>query len=61
MTKLTRRGDKAKDVLDVTQLLAAVRDAGGGLELGEVRRLLAGRAEALSLLDDIDRALEEER
>ena len=39
-TKLTRRGDKAKDLFDVTQLLAALADAGRSVDLEKVRRLV---------------------
>jgi len=52
-TKLTRRGDKAKDLFDVTQLLAALADAGRSVDLEKVRRLVAGDAQALALLEEI--------
>jgi hypothetical protein len=54
-TKLSRRGDKAKDILDVAQIVEALADAGLALDLDRVRALVAGRPEALVLLDEISR------
>ena len=54
VTKLTRRGDKAKDILDLVQLFAAARDAGRALNLRAVRGLLADRPDALGLLDELE-------
>jgi hypothetical protein len=54
VTKLTRRGDKAKDIADVTQLLAAARDAGRSIDIDAIRRLLEERPEALELLREIE-------
>jgi len=59
-TKLTRRGDKAKDILDVTQLLAAVRVAERTVDLGAVRDLVRQHPDALALLDEFARRLAEE-
>ncbi len=58
-TKLTRRGDKAKDILDVTQVLAALSDAGRRTDLEAVRRLVADRPEALRLLEEIVQVVQE--
>ncbi|MBN2497480.1 MAG: nucleotidyl transferase AbiEii/AbiGii toxin family protein [Deltaproteobacteria bacterium] len=58
-TKLTRRGDKAKDILDVTQLLAALHDAWQTADLERLRRLVAQRPDALQLLAEIEQAIEE--
>jgi hypothetical protein len=60
-TKLTRRGDKAKDLVDVTQLIAAADDAGQTLDLDAVRTLVSDREDALGLLDAmIGRTLEQQ-
>lgn len=53
VTKLTRRGDKAKDMVDVVALLAAAGDAGHAVEIDAVRAMLGNNAEALGTLDDI--------
>ena len=60
VTKLTRRGDKAKDIADVTQLLAAATAGGRTIDLGAVRRMLTDRPEAQDLLAEIERTLVEE-
>jgi hypothetical protein len=57
VTKLTRRGDKAKDIADVTQLLAAATGVGRTIDLAAVRRMLANRPEAQELLVEIERML----
>ncbi len=59
-TKLTRRGRQAKDILDVTQILAAVSAARRTVDVGTVRRLVRGDAAALGLLDEITRRLAQE-
>ncbi|HEY3355298.1 MAG TPA: hypothetical protein VGQ83_18765 [Polyangia bacterium] len=59
-TKLTRRGNMAKDILDVGELLAAAREAGRSVDLAQVRPLVAGRPGALDLLDQIATRLEDE-
>ncbi len=59
-TKLTRRGDKAKDILDVTQLLAALADTGRHLKIERVRELIGERPDALNLLDELARRVEGE-
>ena len=59
-TKLTRRGDKAKDVLDVTELLASARDADRAVDLDVVRGLVQGQTEAITLLDEIAERIQEE-
>ena len=59
-TKLTRRGDKAKDVLDLTELLASARDAHRAVDLAMVRRLVEGQPEALSLPEEIAERIEED-
>ena len=61
VTKLTRRGDKAKDILDVAQILAAARDTGHSIDLEAVRRMLAGNPEAIPLLDEIQQSTGEEQ
>lgn len=53
VTKLTRRGDRAKDVLDLVQIFAALRDAGRGADLGKVRSMVSERPDAVGLLDEI--------
>lgn len=53
VTKLTRRGDKAKDILDLTQLLAALRDAQRSVDFARVRDLVGNRPDALALLDEL--------
>lgn len=53
VTKLTRRGDKAKDLFDLAQILTAARDVGRWPDLEAVRATLAGRSEALALLAEI--------
>lgn len=59
-TKLTRRGDKAKDILDVVELLAAARDAGRHVDLTAMRGFVGDRPEALSLLEEAERRTREE-
>jgi hypothetical protein len=59
-TKLTRRGDKAKDIVDVTQLLAASRDAGRIIVVATVHRLVGGRPDARALLAGLEQELSEE-
>jgi hypothetical protein len=60
-TKLTRRGDKAKDLIDVANLMAAASEAGRAVDLNAVRRMVQGRPEAIALLDEIaDRDRDEE-
>jgi hypothetical protein len=59
-TKLTRRGDKAKNIVDVTQLLAASRDAGRIIVVATVRRLVGGRPDARALLAGLEQELSEE-
>lgn len=54
-TKLTRRGDKAKDLLDVGQLMAALTEAGKALDFARVRELVGADLEALVLLDELER------
>jgi hypothetical protein len=58
VTKLTRRGDKAKDMLDVAQLLAAAREAGRVIDYDAIRRLAAGHPEAMALLEEVRRDVE---
>lgn len=60
-TKLTRRGDKAKDLLDVTRLANALRDANRRVNLDVVRALVAGRADAIALTDELESLIAEER
>ena len=60
VTKVTRRGDKAKDLLDVNEILGALRDAGQQVDLANVRLLVQGDAEARALIDQMDAALSEE-
>lgn len=55
VTKVTRRGDKAKDLVDVAQLLEALKAAGKALDFGAIRSMLAGRDEALLVMDEIER------
>lgn len=50
VTKLTRRGDKAKDIVDLTQILAALGASGRIVRLEEVRRAVKDQPEALDLL-----------
>jgi hypothetical protein len=57
-TKLTRRGDKAKDLIDVEQLVAALRDVGRTVDLAPARRLVARDVAARELLDDLAQRLE---
>jgi hypothetical protein len=52
-TKLTRRGDKAKDLIDVGELLASLSEAGRNLEIEDVRGLLRGGTEAIALLEEL--------
>jgi hypothetical protein len=59
-TKLTRRGDKAKNIVDVTQLLAASRDAGRIIVVATVHRLVGGRPDARALLAGLEQELSEE-
>lgn len=59
-TKLTRRGDKAKDLLDVTNLVAALSEAKRSLDVRAVRRFVRDDAAALSLLEEIRLELEDE-
>lgn len=54
VTKLTRRGDKAKDLLDVTELWAAAESAGAAVDVSAVRRMLQDRPDALALLDELE-------
>jgi hypothetical protein len=60
VTKLTRRGDKSKDLLDVYELLQAARVEGVAPDLTTVRTLVAHRPDALALLDEIERARHDE-
>ena len=60
VTKVTWRGDKAKDLLDVNEILGALRDAGQQVDLANVRLLVQGDAEARALIDQMDAALSEE-
>jgi hypothetical protein len=53
-TKLTRRGDKAKDLVDVTRILDAARVAGRPLDRRRVGELVGRDAEALALLGEIE-------
>jgi hypothetical protein len=52
-TKLKRRGDKAKDLIDVGELLASLSEAGRHLAIEDVRGLLRGGTEAIALLEEL--------
>ncbi|MBI2378630.1 MAG: hypothetical protein HYV07_31830 [Deltaproteobacteria bacterium] len=56
-TKLTRRGDKAKDLVDLEQLASAMRSADVRLDRDAVERLLGDDSEAKGLLDELDREI----
>ncbi len=53
-TKLTRRGDKAKDLLDLAELSSALREAGRRPDLESVRRIVGHDPDALRLLAEIE-------
>lgn len=52
-TELSRRGDKAKDLVDVGNLLAAARSAERSVDESAVRRYLGGDPGALQVWADI--------
>lgn len=59
-TKITRRGDKAKDLVDVGQLLAALRAAGRSPDFAGVRLLVDSRPDAVRWLEELEEAWREE-
>lgn len=59
VTKITRRGDKTKDLVDMAQLTEALKASGRSLDFTAIRSMLTGRTEALAILDDLERQWEE--
>lgn len=59
VTKITRRGDKTKDLVDIAQLAEALKASARSLDFSAIRSMLTGRSEALAILEDLERQWEE--